>query len=193
MISFPVHVMNVNNTTALTRELKLLEAPFLPTDDPQILWLKYQILFWRIKNNFGYAKISRKQKVFKPIATDKVKDRNINFESNKTSLVSEIIQTKQSLLSPRVSSSHQIPYYHTNTKSKLNECINKLTLPYFTSFCWPFHIPFFYNIFDQRLLCCYEKLFFQPVHKKLWKLRNDSLLMYRLLHYFPMLSKNSIL
>ena len=38
--------MNVNNTTALTRELKPPEAPFLPTDDPQILWLKYQILIY---------------------------------------------------------------------------------------------------------------------------------------------------
>ena len=38
--------MNVSNTTCLTRELKPLEAPFLPTDDPQILWLKYQILIY---------------------------------------------------------------------------------------------------------------------------------------------------
>ena len=75
------------------------------------------------------------------------------------------IQTKQTLLSPRVSSSHQIPNYHTNT-SKLNEYINELTLTYFNSFCQPFHIPFFRNIFDQHLFCCYEKLFFQPVHKK---------------------------
>ena len=39
-----MHVMNVSSTTAFTRELKPLEAPFLPTDDPRILWLKYQIL-----------------------------------------------------------------------------------------------------------------------------------------------------
>ena len=36
--------MNVSSTTDLTRELKPLEAPFLPTDDPWFLWLKYQIL-----------------------------------------------------------------------------------------------------------------------------------------------------
>ena len=36
--------MNVSSTSALTRELNPLEAPFLPTDDPRFLWLKYQIL-----------------------------------------------------------------------------------------------------------------------------------------------------
>ena len=41
-----MHVMNVSSTTAFTRELKPLEAPFLPTDDPRILWLKYQILMY---------------------------------------------------------------------------------------------------------------------------------------------------
>ena len=141
--------------------------------------------------DFGYAKTFQNQKVFKPIAIGKVRNRNINFESNRTSLVSEKIQTKQSLLSSRVSSSHQIPNYHTNTKSKLSEYINKLTLSYFNSFCQPFHIPFFYNIFDQRLLCCYEKLLFQPVHKvipiKKWLALNVPLA-----SYFPMLCKNSI-
>ena len=36
--------MNASSATALTHELKPPEAPFFPTDDPQILWLKYQIL-----------------------------------------------------------------------------------------------------------------------------------------------------
>ena len=36
--------MNVRSTTALTPELKPLEASFLPTIDPRFLWLKYQIL-----------------------------------------------------------------------------------------------------------------------------------------------------
>ena len=36
--------MNVSSTTTLTRELKPLEAPFLSTEDPRFLWLKYQIL-----------------------------------------------------------------------------------------------------------------------------------------------------
>ena len=38
--------MNISSTTALTRELKSFEAPFLPTDGPQFLWLKYQILIY---------------------------------------------------------------------------------------------------------------------------------------------------
>ena len=109
--------------------------------------------------DFGYAKTFRKQKEFKPIATGRVRDKNINFESNRTSSMSEKIQTKQSVQSPRVSSSHQIPNYHTNTSIKLNEYINKLTLPYFNSFCQPFNIPFFQTIFGRRLFCCYKKLF----------------------------------
>ena len=36
--------MNVSSRTDLTRELEPLEAPLLPTDDPSLLWLKYQIL-----------------------------------------------------------------------------------------------------------------------------------------------------
>ena len=36
--------MNVSSATALTRELKPFEAPFLSTDDPRFSWLKYQIL-----------------------------------------------------------------------------------------------------------------------------------------------------
>ena len=38
--------MNVSSTTVLTRDLKPLEAPFLPTDDPRFMWLKYQILIY---------------------------------------------------------------------------------------------------------------------------------------------------
>ena len=37
-----------------------------------------------------------------PIATGEVRDENISFESHKTSSMSEIIQTKQSLLSSKV-------------------------------------------------------------------------------------------
>ena len=36
--------MNVSSTLALTSDMKPLEAAFSPTDDPQLLWLKYQIL-----------------------------------------------------------------------------------------------------------------------------------------------------
>ena len=108
--------------------------------------------------------------ISKPKATGKVRDENINFESNRTISMSEKIQTKQSLLSSEVPSRHQIPSYHTNTTSKLNAYINKLTSPYFNSFCQPFHISFSYNIFDQRLFHCYKKLF-QPVHKKVFKIK----------------------
>ena len=38
--------MTVSSTTALTHELKPLETPFLPTDDPWFLWLKHQILIY---------------------------------------------------------------------------------------------------------------------------------------------------
>ena len=48
--------------------------------------------------------------------------------------------------------------------------MNKLTLPYFNSFCQSFSISCFYNIFDQCLFCCYEKLF-QRVHKKVTKIK----------------------
>ena len=51
-----------------------------------------------------------------------------------------------------------------------NQHINKLTLLYFNSFCQPFYIPFYYNIFDQRLFCYYEKLF-QPVRKNFIKIK----------------------
>ena len=60
--------MNVRSTTALTHELNLLEAPFLPTDDPRFLWLKYQILIYfedRLKTIEVRARVyekSQKQK-----------------------------------------------------------------------------------------------------------------------------------
>ena len=63
------HVMNINSTTALIRELKPLEAPFLPIDDSHILWLKYQILIYfdglkttEVKS--GVYEKSEKQKMF---------------------------------------------------------------------------------------------------------------------------------
>ena len=62
--------MNVSSTTALTRELKPLEAPFLSTDDPRFLWLKYQILIYfqdwlkTIEVRPGVYEKSEKQKIF---------------------------------------------------------------------------------------------------------------------------------
>ena len=38
--------------------------------------------------DFGYANTFWNQKVFKPIAAGKVRDKNINFESHRTSLMS---------------------------------------------------------------------------------------------------------
>ena len=113
---------------------------------------------------------ARVQKVFKPIATGNLRDKNIYFESDRTCSMLEKIQTKHSLVSSNVSSSHHTSSYQIST-SKLNEYINKyinkLTLPYFNFniFCQPFHIPFFYNIFDQFLFCCYGK-HFQMVYKQ---------------------------
>ena len=62
--------MNVSSITDLTRELKPLEAPFLPTDDPRFLWLKYKILSYfedrlrKIQVRPGVYKKSEKQKMF---------------------------------------------------------------------------------------------------------------------------------
>ena len=62
--------MNVSSTIALTRELKQLEAPFLSTDDPWFLWVKYQISIYfedRIKTIEvlpGLYEKSEKQKTF---------------------------------------------------------------------------------------------------------------------------------
>ena len=55
------------------------------------------------------------KKAFKPIATGKVRDENINFESDRTSSILEKMQTKQSLLPSKVSSNHQITSYQTYT------------------------------------------------------------------------------
>ena len=51
---------------------------------------------------FSYPNIFWNQKVFKPIAMGKVRDKNINFESDRTSSMLEKIQSKQSLLSSKV-------------------------------------------------------------------------------------------
>ena len=110
--------------------------------------------------DFGYAKTSQKQKVFKPIATGKVRDENVNFESNRTSSMSGKIQTKQSLLSPRFSSSHQIPKYHSY-----------LILSYPISILSASHSIF--HSFITSLISVYfvviKKLFFNQYIKKLLK------------------------
>ena len=55
--------------TVVTRELKPLEAPFLPIDDSRIAWLKYQILICfeglkTIEVRPGVYKKLEKQKLF---------------------------------------------------------------------------------------------------------------------------------
>ena len=44
--------------------------------------------------DFGYVKTFWNQKAFKPIATGKVREENIKFESNRTSSMLEKTQTK---------------------------------------------------------------------------------------------------
>ena len=62
--------MNVSSTTALTCEMKPLEASFLPIDDPRFLKLKYQILILfadllkTIEVKSGVHEKSEKQKMF---------------------------------------------------------------------------------------------------------------------------------
>ena len=75
----------------------------------------------------------------------------------------------------------------TNTTSKLNECIKKLTLPYFESFCQPFHIPFYYNVFDQQF--CSYKNFFNRYIKTLLKSKYDWLLIFPYFIIFQCLVK----
>ena len=61
--------MNVSSTTALTHEIKQLEA-LLSTGDPQFLWLKYKILIYFedwlkiIEVRPGLSEKSEKQKLF---------------------------------------------------------------------------------------------------------------------------------
>ena len=43
-MNFLIYVVNVSSRRALTYEFKSFEVPFLSTDDPRFLWLKYQIL-----------------------------------------------------------------------------------------------------------------------------------------------------
>ena len=62
--------MNVSSTTAFTHELKTLQEPFFPTDDPRFLWLKNQILIYfedwlkTIEVRPGVYEKSEKQKMF---------------------------------------------------------------------------------------------------------------------------------
>ena len=62
--------MNVSSTTALTHELKPLQALFFPTDDPRFLWQKCQILIYfenwlkTMEVQLGVYEKSEKQKMF---------------------------------------------------------------------------------------------------------------------------------
>ena len=73
--------------------------------------------------DFGYANTSQNQKLFKPIATGKVEDENINFESNRTSSMLEK-QNKTTLgIFKSFKQSSNIPSYQANITRKLNEYI----------------------------------------------------------------------
>ena len=67
--------------------------------------------------DFGYVNTFWNQIASKPIATASVRNENINFESYRASSMSENIQTKQSLRSSKLSSTHQTPSYQTKTTS----------------------------------------------------------------------------
>ena len=66
--------MNVSSTIALARELIPLEVPFLPTDDPRILWLKYQTLI--------YFEDWLKTIEVRPGAYEKSEKKNVNIIAN---------------------------------------------------------------------------------------------------------------
>ena len=84
--------------------------------------------------------------LFKPIATAEASDENL--ESDKTSLMCHFKQNNPCYLQKFQATIRLVPSYQTSTTSKLNKCINKLTLSYFNSFCQSF-IPFYYNVCDQ--------------------------------------------
>ena len=84
--------------------------------------INYPSMTLGVPTFFGNKKYSSQQQQ---------RDENINFESDRISSMSGKIQTKQSLLSSKNSGSHKIPSHQTYTRSKLNEYINKLTVPYF--------------------------------------------------------------
>ena len=77
--------MNGSSITALTRELKPLQAPFLPTDDLRFLWLKYQILVYfkdclkTIEVRPVVYETSEKQKMFVLYNHKSVKGIKINI------------------------------------------------------------------------------------------------------------------
>ena len=77
--------MNVSSRTDLTRELNPLEAPFLPTDDPRFLWLKYQILIYiedRLKTIEGRPGVYKKSENKKCLYNHKsVKGIKINVHT----------------------------------------------------------------------------------------------------------------
>ena len=66
--------MNVSSTTDLISELKPLEAPFLPTDDPWFLWLKYKIL--------SYFEDWLKTNEVRPGVYEKSETKNVSIITN---------------------------------------------------------------------------------------------------------------
>ena len=77
--------------------LKDLVRTYFYKQYPPVVWIDKLLPLY----DFGYTKTFWNQNVFKRIATGKAIDKNINFESNRTSSMSRKIQTKQSLLSSK--------------------------------------------------------------------------------------------
>ena len=65
--------------------------------------------------DFGYAKTFRSQKVFKPITTGKLSDENINFESNRTSSMSEKYKQSNSCYLQKFQATIRYLTNHTST------------------------------------------------------------------------------
>ena len=84
--------------------------------------------------------------------------------------MSEKNTNKTIMLSSKVSSSHQIANYHTNTVSKLNEYISKLL--HLIAVLSAGH-SIFHSFITSLISVCFVvmKLFFQPVHKKVIKIK----------------------
>ena len=89
-----------------------------------------------------------------------------------------------------LSSSHQTRSYQTNTTTKSNKYISK----YIRKLILSASHSIFHSFTASLISVCFVvmKNFFNRYIKKLSKSRNHWLLIYRLLHYFPVFSKNSI-
>ena len=81
--------MNISSKTDLTRKLKPLEAPFLPTDDHRFLWLKYRILSY-FEDWLKTIEVTKNQRNKKCLYNQKtVKGIKINVYVNVSDVLAE--------------------------------------------------------------------------------------------------------